>query len=144
MIIRGLTLWQPWAWAIAHAGKNVENRSWAPPAYMLGNLLAIHAGKTVDRDAMLDIRRRFLACREMPDEALLHSAIVAVATLTDYVGPDTVYTSASPWFCGPYGWRLWDVRAIEPVSCRGAQGLWRLPPDVEETVMARYREVVAP
>lgn len=42
-------------------------------------------------------------------------------------------------------WRLlWGVRAIEPVPCRGAQGLWKLPPDVEETVLARYREGVTP
>ena len=49
--MRGLTLHQPWAWAIAHAGKNVENRTWAPPAYMIGERIAIHAGKRFDEEA---------------------------------------------------------------------------------------------
>lgn len=39
---------------------------------------------------------------------------------------------------GPIGWVLADVIALpEPVPCRGAQGLWTLPDDVERRVMAQ-------
>jgi hypothetical protein len=40
------------------------------------------------------------------------------------------------WFFGPIGYVLRDVRALaEPVPCRGWQGFWTLPPDVERQVM---------
>lgn len=45
-----LTVWQPWAWALFH-GKPVENRTWHPPKRLLGQVVAIHAGKTYERDA---------------------------------------------------------------------------------------------
>lgn len=37
--LRGLTLWQPWAWAVAN-GKDVENRHWTTP---YRGLVAFHA-----------------------------------------------------------------------------------------------------
>lgn len=40
-----ITIKQPWAWAIFHAGKDVENRKWLP-AYR--GLLGIHAAKSTD------------------------------------------------------------------------------------------------
>lgn len=45
-LIRGLTLLHPWAFAIAHLGKRVENRSWDPRRQggELGMYLAIHGG----------------------------------------------------------------------------------------------------
>lgn len=36
---------------------------------------------------------------------------------------------------GRYGWVLSDVQALtEPIPCRGAQGLWRVPEDVVERI----------
>jgi hypothetical protein len=46
-----LSIRQPWAWAIIHAGKDVENRSenMARRAErLIGQIILIHAGKTVD------------------------------------------------------------------------------------------------
>lgn len=40
----------------------------------------------------------------------------------------------SSWWIGPIGWILDHVIAIEPVACKGAQGLWSLPTDVERAV----------
>lgn len=48
MGLKALTVLQPWAWCIAHAGKTVENRTWAPGSYR--GPLAIHAGRTYDRN----------------------------------------------------------------------------------------------
>lgn len=51
--MHALTIIQPWAWAVAHAGKDVENRTWAPPAALIGQDIAIHAGKApVDEEAL--------------------------------------------------------------------------------------------
>src|SRR5271157_978942 len=48
-----LSIRQPWAWAVIHAGKDVENRSenMARRAEkLIGQTVLIHAGKTVDLD----------------------------------------------------------------------------------------------
>lgn len=41
-IERALTLAQPWPWAFPF--KNVENRTWQPPKWMLGRYFALHGG----------------------------------------------------------------------------------------------------
>jgi hypothetical protein len=46
-----LTLHRPWARYVATGQKRIENRPWAPPAKMLGETIAIHAGKKWDPDA---------------------------------------------------------------------------------------------
>jgi hypothetical protein len=39
------------------------------------------------------------------------------------------------WFFGPFGYVLRDVRALAtPVPCRGWQGFWTLPDDIESAV----------
>lgn len=40
-----LTLKHPWPWAICVAGKDVENRTWAPRQLRRGDRFAIHGGK---------------------------------------------------------------------------------------------------
>ena len=47
--MRALSLWQPWAGCIAWLGKDVENRSWRCPANVIGEQIAIHAARRVDK-----------------------------------------------------------------------------------------------
>ena len=47
--MRALTLWRPWTWAVCHAGKRIENRPWRPWLSVMGQEIALHAGKTYDR-----------------------------------------------------------------------------------------------
>jgi len=51
---RALTVKQPWAWAICHAGKDVENRSTAIPKTVKPEddpvRVMLHAGKAWDKD----------------------------------------------------------------------------------------------
>jgi hypothetical protein len=44
--MRALTVRQPWAWAIIHAGKDIENRSWTN-RHATGTI-AVHAGSGLD------------------------------------------------------------------------------------------------
>lgn len=46
-----LSIRQPWAWAILHAGKDIENRDWA--TRFRGPFL-VHAGKGCTRDEYED------------------------------------------------------------------------------------------
>lgn len=125
--IMALTLHAPWGWAIAHAGKTIENRNWKPPGWMTGRYLAIHQGKTYDDDAHWTIK---LAAPGVttpePDEC--RTGIVAIARLRGYVTEGPRLAEASKrWFVGKYGWVLSDVVALQrPIPCRGAQGLWPL------------------
>ena len=131
---RGLTLIRPWAWAVASAGKDVENRTWVAPRVAVGGWLAIHAGQKWDAEAVAFIRARVdTTRRDVPTkEADTSGAIVAVAQLAE-----VLTASESPWFSGPYGWRLDNVVQLPaPVPCKGAQGLWSLPSDVLANVRA--------
>lgn len=47
--MKAITLWQPWASLIADKRKRHETRSWCPPRTLKGEVMLIHAGKTVDK-----------------------------------------------------------------------------------------------
>lgn len=133
--MKALTLWRPWPQAIVHGSKRLENRIWAPPKWIVGKRIALHSGQRYDRDGASWMHCEGLyapaAPSECPAGVVVGTAIVA----------GVVTHSKDPWFCGPYGWVLQDVRALSvPVPCRGAQGLWNLPPDVER----RVRELEVP
>ena len=138
--LRALTIHQPWAWFITKGYKPIENRSWRPPQSLVGQWLAIHAGKTWDQATVLDDIRDMADAYEGygPSMLDLHAqcgSILAVARVTGFVTE-----SASPWFFGPIGWTLADVIDLpEPVPCRGAQGLWKVPADVYKRVLVQWR-----
>lgn len=127
--LKAITLHRPWAYAVAHLGKPVENRSWACPLAP-GSLIAIHAGRRFDKDAANWIQQRGYECP--PDEEQ-PTGIVAIVR---FVGNVTALDS--PWFFGPIGWRLDEVVPINPVPCSGQQGLWRVPDDVLPAVRLAY------
>jgi hypothetical protein len=139
-----LTLHQPWAWAIAHGGKRIENRTWTPPKWIIGQRIAIHAGKTLDKEAAEDLLywrgggtcfgRHGPAVLEDPPGQYTLGAFVAVATVKGYVTTIGEQHPQAGWFCGPRGWVLDDVVALgEPVPCRGRQKLWVVPgPELEQ------------
>lgn len=148
--IRGLTLKQPWALAVTHFGKDVENRSWST---RYRGLVAIHAGKALDRDFTgytapeAESRRKVLRAEAMlsgrwPAELFMHlGGIVAVARIAGcHYALDaeecTRESLCSPWAQrDAYHWRLEDVCVLPDwVLCKGALGLWRLPGDMERAV----------
>lgn len=116
-----LSIRQPWAWLIIHAGKDVENRTW--PTRIRGRIY-IHAAKTLTQD---DYIAALLLCssigvdtRGVPRmEQLDRGGLVGSVTLTGCVGH-----SASPWFCGPYGFELRDPAPISFAPARGRLGFF--------------------
>ena len=133
--MRALTLRQPWAHAVAHLGKRVENRGWSPPAHLVEEVIAIHAGVTVDEDDALHLVD---LGHELPRE-LVRGAVIAVAVLEGVVTrEDALPDDQRRWWVGPFGWVLADVVALpKPVPCRGAQGLWAVPLSVKIAVRAQ-------
>jgi hypothetical protein len=149
--MRAITLWRPWPFALFYdspLAKDVENRTWPPPARILGQRIAIHAGKKYDHEAAEDIAD-MLDLSVLPPEAE-HGGIVGVVTIDRFIrGGRCGYGQAIPrgdpafksmWFFGPYGWVLTDkIALLEPIPCRGAQGLWTVPPDVERLVLEQIK-----
>jgi hypothetical protein len=132
--VHALTIYQPFASAIVHGPKRVENRTWKPPRrWRYPFDLAIHAAKRRMRadefHAVLDLW-----------PGLLHwptvlGAVIGVAEVEGYFEPQPSDFHANAWVSGPVCWNLRNVRALaEPVACLGKQGLWRLPPEVEPLV----------
>lgn len=153
--MKALSVRQPWAWAIACAGKTVENRS-RVVAYR--GFLAIHASKVYDEAAEIPVPAALsllmdAVTQEMqgyPPPALALGAIVAVATLdgchwhSDCLAPrkrGRIWQAlpCSDWAeRGQFHWTLTDVRPLaEPVPCKGALGLWRVPDEAEAAVRAQ-------
>jgi hypothetical protein len=49
--MKAISLWQPWASLIACGAKPFETRDWAPPRELIGQAIAIHAAKKIDKGA---------------------------------------------------------------------------------------------
>jgi len=133
-----LTVLQPWAWAIAHGPKRIENRNWAPR--YRGPVL-IHAGRG---KTALESAGRWLESQGLTvPEDLAFGQIIAVCRLTAVVKVEEV---ADPFASGPLCWRLADVRALAcPIPWRGRQGLFPVPrADLPDEVCAWLREVARP
>lgn len=134
LFLRGLTLWQPWAWAVIHAGKDIENRLWAPPRDAIGCWTAIHASSRFDGPYEAQSRAQIesrAGVRVPGPERLERGVILGLARLVGEVEA----TCSSPWYAGPgtpaepnHGWRFLEPIPLErPFRCPGARGLWPLP-----------------
>lgn len=135
-MIRGLTLHRPWPWAFTHGDKRVENRKWAPPAALIGNRVALHAGLHMDAEGLERLRSGEYgpAGRLIPREHPA-SVIVAVALVAGCVTPDHPDVKDDPYAWGPFCWLLPVVDVLrEPVPCSGHQGLWKLPAPVRKAI----------
>jgi hypothetical protein len=133
--MKALTIRQPWAWAIVHAGKDIENRNW-PTKYR--GQIAIHAAKGLTRTEyaeMVDyIQHHYKYKKEIPSyEKMIRGAIVGVADLIDCVP-----SSKSKWFEGEYGFVLKNVRPITPIVCSGALGFWNMSDDIMKKLNKKY------
>jgi hypothetical protein len=113
--MRALTVRQPWAWAIIHGDKRIENRNWKN-RYTIGRI-AIHAG--LGDDGFDNYPKR----KKRPQRhQLVYGAIIGVVEIVD-----VVTTHQSVWFEGKYGWVLRNPRPLrKSIKCKGKLGLWEL------------------
>jgi hypothetical protein len=147
--ILAISLWEPWASALAGGFKLIETRHWPFP-YSLPRPLAIHAAKhrAPKRDAWFEeevAEKIGLDYWTMP-----RGAIVAVATLVDCakVMPNGTLKTArgrvielsdreeyfGNYEPGRFGWVFENVRKLEaPVPFKGRQGLFPVPVSVLNT-----------
>ncbi|MDD1499761.1 hypothetical protein PVA19_15165 [Agrobacterium sp. CNPSo 3708] len=119
-----LSVRQPWAWAIIHAGKPVENRSWRKgnPGLKFRGLCCIHASQGMTRgeyeEAAEFMTSIGVTCPAAKD--LQRGGIVGVTNIVDIVTE-----LDSPWFFGPKGLILKESRAVEFAPSSGALGFFK-------------------
>ena len=156
MMMKGLSLWQPWASLIATGAKRYETRSW--PTNYRGPLLICAAKGGLPKRELADLLRQkefrmglspvkgqplSLAAETWAGvwaEDLPFGKAVAVVDLINCYPTENVkippldyerlYGDFTP---GRYAWKLDNVRALrEPIPVKGAQGLF----DVDESVVS--------
>jgi activating signal cointegrator 1 len=133
--VKCVSLWQPWASAIAVGVKHYETRGWLTRHR---GLLAIHAAKRWKPDEPCPFHM------DIPVVPPL-GAVVAVARLIACHPAEAMRgrISATEAEWGNYGdgrfaWELQEVHPLlTPVPLCGKQGLFNLPPDVEAAVLAQ-------
>lgn len=158
--LKAVTVAYPWA--AAFTVKQAENRTWRPPRNVVGGFLALHAGKlptSKDRQLQAAHEIQFIGSMrgtEIDPTSIPVGCVFAVARVLGWASMTSAddYTWDAPnldpdevarilksgWAFGPQVWLL--SKAIwlpEPISCKGAQGLWNLPDQVQRAVMAQVK-----
>lgn len=147
--MRILTVRQPWAHAIIHQGKDVENRVRNVAGDYRGRV-AIHAGQKMFRPGGEESRRiaditGYLPLMMMPGQ---YGAIIGVVDLVavhsvDEVGCMAAIPDCSPWaetVPGMHHLRLANPRPLaEPIPFTGTLGLRRL----DDETIARIEAAIA-
>lgn len=130
--MKAITVRQPWAWAIMHGGKDVENRTRNIAGSYRGPLV-IHASKTHDEDDYYDVQDLLPEDVEIPQDLTFGCALGVV----ELVGAHTstligCNRCVSPWGCVA-SWHLIlaNPRPFpEPIPYKGALGLWNFPDEL--------------
>ena len=138
MMIKAITVWQPWATLIAEGVKEYETRSWEPMAdgVQIGDVIGIHAAKraVVEMElhhSIIHINRTSRRIEELPLGAMV--AVVRLAHVVrtdDYhkigaagIGPREL--SVGDWSDDRFAWRLEVIRRLHrPVPIEGKQRFW--------------------
>ncbi len=136
-----ISIRQPWAHAIVHMGKRVENRTWSTryrgPIY-------IHAAKSMKRDEYDSFvwwyNQVFSGSRYYKEppaiDSLPRGGIVAKAEIIDcirsqYALPHGITREQGdrfivPWWQGPYGIVLAKVEPVEFIACNGKLSIYEI------------------
>ena len=125
-MIKALTLWQPYASAIALRLKKYETRSWATK----------HRGALAIHSSAKPMTREYRALAEKYGIKELHlGKIVVICNLKDCILMTPEFIAAQSqteidfgdWRPGRFAWELEIIKVLPvPTPCRGYQGLWNL------------------
>jgi hypothetical protein len=120
--MRALSVRQPWAWLILHAGKDIENRNWR--TNFRGRVL-VHASKGMTSMEYESAAMFLTTC--IPRDIILpapselqRGGIIGAVDITG-----CFVKHHSPWFTGFYGFALANPEPLEFIPCRGDLSFFR-------------------
>lgn len=123
-----ISIRQPWAWLILHAGKDIENRSWKLPERFIGQRVLIHAGKAISPGYVADVFGSLGHTGiEPPGRSITYPGLKrrtgGIVGSCIFVG--CTRDSNSPWaFPGEWHWQIAEPR-VEPFRpLRGQLGFF--------------------
>jgi len=125
-----LSIRQPWAWAIVHENKRIENRTWNTK---FRDEFLIHASHKWDDEGRQFISKNMfkLGIRVFANKKHHQfGGIIGKATLVD-----VITESEDPYFCGPFGFVLENIEPIEFIPCKGKLGFW----EFNKTIISTYK-----
>ncbi len=126
--MKAISVQQPWAWAILHAGKDLENRQ---VRFKYRGPLLIHAPlrlRATDRMPR--------GVRQPEPEELLCGVVLGIVDLVDVVDQ-----ARSKWWGGKFALVLRSPQRLRrPIPCKGARGLWTPSPALVRAVKRQLSE----
>ena len=138
--MKALSLTQPWAELVVLGEKQWETRSWKTERR---GLIAVHASKNFPRWAkdLTETDPYFVSTLgKYPITRIPIGAIVGTVEilkmestneLRDFLGRKEI--AFGDYQMDRWGWQLANpVKLDEPIPCRGALGLWEVPPEIVE------------
>jgi activating signal cointegrator 1 len=136
--MKAISLWQPWASAVAVGAKTIETRTWWTPHR---GRLAIHAAKKDTPELreffswkVCDPLRRagFAQFEQLPFGAIIATCrLVECLHATDVDCLTDQERALGDYSPGRYAWVFEDIEPLEkPVPCRGFQSLFDWPQPV--------------
>lgn len=164
MIVKAITLTEPWASLVVSGAKQIETRSWRTN---YTGLLAIHAAKTMPVYAIDACRENFIkkALQEIGIVGNSSSALkqqfhlgcviglVRLSTIIEIKGyrqifkgikipPDNPELAFGDYTPGRFAWIFTPpiVRIPDPIPCRGALGLWNFEQNERLTTLAEFHD----
>jgi len=135
--MKALSIQQPWAHAILHGDKRVENRTWK--AFHRGMTL-IHAGKKLDTEACEFLAAPYEKCWNLSEQDLHDAprgAIVGVCWIIDCITDAEAAAVHGAWAMGPWCFVIDKVHSFaEPIPYKGALGFFDVPHAVVAPALA--------
>lgn len=159
-MMRVLTVRQPWAAAIFHQAKDVENRTRNLAGSYRGPV-AIHVAQKVDADAWDDLEAGWSLTPGVPRPSITdighmqrdHGRIIGVVQLTGVHDADSCLSADDGIECSPWGdvddldtWHLMleNPQLLEtPIPFTGGLGLRNLDPVVEQQILGQLQAVTS-
>lgn len=120
-----ISIRQPWAWLIIHAGKDIENRDWCTN---YRGPVAVHTPKFVPTQAEISKIESAMKVQIRRID-LRYGGIIGTAEITDCVTHHD-----SRWFFGGYGFVLVRPRPVRFHPLSGRLGVFDVPDYVPEYV----------
>lgn len=160
--MKALSLTQPWASLVGLGEKKYETRSWNTK---YRGLIAIHASKGFPgsckslcyHDPFHSVLMKHLRANcggefYISDviKTIATGSVIAVAELKATRGTDLIQSGIQishqeyafgDYSAGRFAWELADVIPLsEPIKCKGMLGLWNVPTDIEDQMLAQIRK----